>query len=57
MGEKILRPLHEGVGLKPSTPKPGMPELIKAHQGERPSTPKPQPSQPVAQGGTQAKET
>ena len=38
MGEIVKRPIKEGVGERPKTPKP---EPMRAMAGERPHTPKP----------------
>ena len=42
MGEKVKRPLHEGIGEKPATHKPSLrDDMLRAHAGEKPKTPKP----------------
>jgi hypothetical protein len=48
MGEKIRRPVLEGVGERPLSVKPSpMLLLIKSHQGSKPFTPKPTPAVPI----------
>jgi hypothetical protein len=46
MGERIRRPLHEGRGEKPDTPKPSLKHdlIFRAQGGARPTTEKPKGS-------------
>ena len=41
MGEVVKRPVKEGVGERPTTPKPNPRHMAKSMAGERPHTPKP----------------
>jgi len=55
MGYIVDRPLKEGVGEKPTTPKP-VPRsavLIRGHGGEKPATVKPVPKRPVSGPATE----
>ena len=45
MVEQVKRPLTEGVGIKPTTEKPTMPDLGRSLTGARPASQKPVPTQ------------
>lgn len=51
MGEFVKRPIKEGEGVRPTTPKPRPP--VRAVAGERPHTPKPTRDHTDSKGSTE----